>query len=899
MSVRAFAAVVAIALRMPRRSRVVWPSPPPSRSQPPIPGWTLSGRGALFHFEGEGEGEGGSSRGPNDVKNSPEAFRQRPRDESSLPFSPQERRCTAGDAPGSDALTLPSGRAVDPVGGTSDSSRGRAILPRLAPGRFCGEPSDPAALSDGSRKKTTRLGLATAPGPFFETPRIGETKGGSAKGGAADSNDRNCCRERRPLALRTRRSARFKSEPRLHPGAIIVAKHRTATKLDETINHNNNFNYRLSPHRTTAQKDDIDDDDDDGRTMSDARDLLSILGGTRPPPGGGRSGGLGGSGGGGGGDPAETSLLSFKAGKMTTRLKSNGKYAVEPDPRRGEVRVVWTATPASSAGGRGSAAGGAGGGGAAAATGHIKLEWRDRRTKTVVNTVPIFPEDDAAFERVETGREGDRVYLLGLRGGKTEDSRHFFWLDTGGGGGGGFVERAKSHGRSPEAFRKRLRFPFGKKSWGKFAGGRRAARGAGGREGPPTRLVCPPLRGGSASVTDALREGSRRSPFSGLHAPGKTKARVARKSGFRVGGECACSVDEGRARARALASRPGRRTTRSRRPRGISTFTCSIFALFLLFRMQDKDVAPDEDVCVKVNLYMSDYSEAAAAAAAASGAAAAPSDGAEPLRLRPGDAAGMDNAELLRIMQGALGSQNRADEGARTTTVPGSGSIPTAGAGQVDALGNILENLTVPHLGGTPAGERTADSAAAEGSGAAAAGSGAGGGLTLADLRGAMAGLATASPPAAAPGPPLAELASNDVVEESGILSDPDAVARLVALLPEGQRTEEDLRDNLRSPQAAQCLQRLTAALADDAGSFNSIIANFQLNPGDGAAAMARGDPIAAFLECLLRDVERSGEVKEETKEEEGVGAEGDGGGEETKKDGGGEGGGEEKMDES
>ncbi|KAL7526725.1 hypothetical protein ACHAWF_001887, partial [Thalassiosira exigua] len=116
------------------------------------------------------------------------------------------------------------------------------------------------------------------------------------------------------------------------------------------------------------------------------------------------------------------------------------------------------------------------------------------------------------------------------------------------------------------------------------------------------------------------------------------------------------------------------------------------------------------------------------------------------------------------------------------------------------------------------------------------------------------------------------EDASSDIVEESGILTDPDAVARLVALIPEGQRTEEDLRDNLCSPQVVQCLRHLTAALTDDAGSFNSTIADFQLNPGDGAVAMARGDPVVAFLECLLWDVERRGEVKEEMKGEEGRG---------------------------
>ena len=65
------------------------------------------------------------------------------------------------------------------------------------------------------------------------------------------------------------------------------------------------------------------------------------------------------------------------------------------------------------------------------------------------------------------------------------------------------------------------------------------------------------------------------------------------------------------------------------------------------------------------------------------------------------------------------------------------------------------------------------------------------------------------------------------------------------------------LRKNIRSPQVAQCLQRLPSALVDDdVDSFNSIIANFELDPSDGADALASGNPIEAFLNCLLKYVE-------------------------------------------
>jgi len=279
------------------------------------------------------------------------------------------------------------------------------------------------------------------------------------------------------------------------------------------------------------------------------------------------------------------------------------------------------------------------------------------------------------------------------------------------------------------------------------------------------------------------------------------------------------------------------------------------------FWMQDKDDQPDEDNCVNFNLYMSDYSEAALAAGTS-----APANNENEVA--------DDNAELLRIMQGALGSQGMGNsEGARTVDVPGDRSIPSAGVGQIDALGNILENLGMPHPGAAPSGEMNATSSSSAGNT---------GGLTLADLQGAMAGLATASPSAASAGPPLSEFTSSDIIDESGILNDSDVTARLVALLPEGQQTEDKLRENIRSPQVAQCLQRLQSALADDAGSFNSIIANFQLNAADGATAMAAGNPIEAFLNCLIKDVERKEGVKKSD------------GGEEEAKDAGNDG-----MDES
>lgn len=132
--------------------------------------------------------------------------------------------------------------------------------------------------------------------------------------------------------------------------------------------------------------------------MSNAQDLLSILGGaarpaTRANP-----------------TSMEKTILSFKAGKMNAELQPNGKYIVSPDTRRGQINLVWTSTNVAPSSGT--------------AGGQLTVEWKDRRTMTTVNTYAIFPDDNATFERVETGNDADRVYLLQYG---SNESRYFFW----------------------------------------------------------------------------------------------------------------------------------------------------------------------------------------------------------------------------------------------------------------------------------------------------------------------------------------------------------------------------------------------------------------------------------------------------------------------------------------
>ena len=309
------------------------------------------------------------------------------------------------------------------------------------------------------------------------------------------------------------------------------------------------------------------------------------------------------------------------------------------------------------------------------------------------------------------------------------------------------------------------------------------------------------------------------------------------------------------------------------------------------FWMQEKEEGnQDEDHCVQINTFMSDPDEAAAVANGepagsgekkakenkGSGSASASGTSANANANASTNSGGLDSDTLMSIMQGlnSGGDSNNANASAVDGSAP-----------QVDALSNILENLGMPQNSATSStapsdaavtSTATLDSAAPSDAAvvAPAAAKPATGGLTLSDLQGAMAGLATTSPMAGRPGPSLSEVASPENIIASGILEDETVKAKLIELLPESQRSEERLMENLRSPQVQQCLKSLTAALCDDDGvggsmdSFNSILANFQLRPEDGAIALASGNPIQAFLDCVLKSVQR--EKEEKSKEEDG-----------------------------
>ena len=137
--------------------------------------------------------------------------------------------------------------------------------------------------------------------------------------------------------------------------------------------------------------------------------------------------------------------------------------------------------------------------------------------------------------------------------------------------------------------------------------------------------------------------------------------------------------------------------------------------------------------------------------------------------------------------------------------------------------------------------------------------------LTLADLQGAMASIQQQQEQRVTVGPPLQDLVTSQSID--AIMENPEARQRLLQFLPPEQQSEEFLRDNLTSSSMQSTLRTLTQMLiqqmADgDASSayteYSNVIANFQLDPQDGEAALLQNNnPIEAFLNCIIASVEK------------------------------------------
>ncbi|OQS00709.1 proteasomal ubiquitin receptor ADRM1-like protein [Achlya hypogyna] len=101
---------------------------------------------------------------------------------------------------------------------------------------------------------------------------------------------------------------------------------------------------------------------------------------------------------------ARAALVEFNAGKMTAAPKEAGgtKLVVTPDLQKGKIQLV-----------RGDDQ-------------LLHFQWKSRTTGVVADDFIIFP-NDAAFQKVDTGRPNDRVYVLQYKG---SSRRFFFWMQN-------------------------------------------------------------------------------------------------------------------------------------------------------------------------------------------------------------------------------------------------------------------------------------------------------------------------------------------------------------------------------------------------------------------------------------------------------------------------------------
>mmetsp|Transcript_9045 Transcript_9045/g.12873 ORF Transcript_9045/g.12873 Transcript_9045/m.12873 type:complete len:502 (+) Transcript_9045:89-1594(+) len=449
-------------------------------------------------------------------------------------------------------------------------------------------------------------------------------------------------------------------------------------------------------------------------------------------------------------------ILSFKAGKMTAIKQPNGRYLVTPDNRRGTLNVTWASFPGSA---RNSTAG------------ELKLEWMDRRTRTTVDSHTIFASDNCTYSKVDTGREGDRIFLLQY--GNNSDNRHFYWMQD------------KEEGNEDEENCVKINTYMTDPS--------EAASKANGDS--------------DSEIDSNANTGNNNSNNSSANSNSNTRGSGLDLSGLGSGG-----LDN--AALMQIVQNLGTPINNTDRPATEPTSDNSSRDTTSQSSNDNRGSGSDNNQQSNTNT----------------------------------------NTNQPQAQMDALSNilQNMGMPQPNTSNTTSSAPLPTLAASTTTTTPAPTRNTQLPPTPGAPTQPSTNTQ----------------NGLTLADLQGAMAGLNTASPlptTAAAvlqqPGPPLTTLITPEAINQSKILDNEAVKTKLINLLPEGQRTEEKLMENLRSPQVAQCLKSLTAALSgDDQGgleSFHSILANFHLDAKDGEHALLAGNPIQAFLDCVLKQVER------------------------------------------
>jgi len=102
---------------------------------------------------------------------------------------------------------------------------------------------------------------------------------------------------------------------------------------------------------------------------------------------------------------------------------------------------------------------------------------------------------------------------------------------------------------------------------------------------------------------------------------------------------------------------------------------------------------------------------------------------------------------------------------------------------------------------------------------------------------------------------PLGAVLTSEVLQD--LITDADAAAALQALLPEGQRTPEDLADTIASPQLQQSMHSLTQAVHSD--QLPVLFASLGLDQSSIAAAAPGSDALELLCRAMEGDKEGSG----------------------------------------
>eukprot|EP01031_Cornospumella_fuschlensis_P038473 gene38473-46764_t len=264
----------------------------------------------------------------------------------------------------------------------------------------------------------------------------------------------------------------------------------------------------------------------------------------------------------------------------------------------------------------------------------------------------------------------------------------------------------------------------------------------------------------------------------------------------------------------------------------------------LMYWMQAKSAAQDEENVNKLNNLMNSPQavlEALAAGGSSSGAAGA-------------GAAGND------WMQAMLGGAGAGRPGAARSMAAAPSSSSGANYGQLDltAIMNALNRPAAPAA--APAAAATtaavpAVPATPAASSSFAAASTPAGQLTIDDLRRAMLGSAATPAPAAAATPALQDVLQPEEVVRSGVLDDPQAQAELLEQLPESQRSAQQLLATVHSPQLRQALSGVSHAVAQDPAHFAAVANNLGLDASAQPVqnALNAGDGVGALLAAVAQ----------------------------------------------